>query len=126
MIQPKRVRSLLAPIAVLGAIALALASIPLFGVSQVGWSSWLYVLIPLAGALTGATHSIIVVLAQRIIPAGMGTASGMILGYLFVSGALGALLSGYLADLFGITMVFQLSAVIVLIAAGLALTLPKT
>lgn len=108
------------------AIALALASIPLYLVSVVGWSSWLFILIPLAGGLTGATHSIIVVLAQRMIPTGMAMASGMILGYMFTSGAVGTLMSGYLADLYGVPMVFQLSAVIALAAAGLALSLPKT
>ena len=108
------------------AIALALASIPLYLVSLVGWSSWLFLLIPLAGGLTGATHSIIVVLAQRLIPTGMAMASGMILGFMFASGAVGTLLSGYLADLWGVQMVFQLNAMITLVAAGLALSLPKT
>lgn len=107
------------------AIALALASIPLYLVSVVGWSAWLFLLIPLAGGLTGATHSIIVVLAQRMIPTGMAMASGMILGFMFASGAVGTLLSGYLADLYGVSMVFQLSALIALAAAGLALSLPK-
>ena len=38
-------------------------------------------------------------------------------------GAMGTLLSGYLADLWGITFVFRLSAVLALVAAGLALVL---
>jgi FSR family fosmidomycin resistance protein-like MFS transporter len=108
------------------AMALALASIPLYLVSVVGLSSWLLLLIPLSGGLTGATHSIIVVLAQRMIPTGMAMASGMILGFMFASGAVGTFFSGYLADLYGVPMVFLLSAVIALAAAGLALSLPKT
>ncbi len=108
------------------AIALALASIPLYLVSVVGWSPWLFVLIPLSGGLTGATHSIIVVLGQRMIPTGMAMASGMILGFMFASGAVGTFLSGYLADIYGVPLVFQLSALIALVAAGLALSLPKS
>ena len=108
------------------AIALSLASIPLYLVSVVGWSPWLFVLVPLSGGLTGATHSIIVVLAQRMIPTGMAMASGMILGFMFASGAVGTFLSGYLADIYGVPMVFQLSALIALVAAGLALSLPKS
>ena len=47
--------------------ALALASLPLFLIARVGWSPWLYLLVPLSGMLTGAVHSIIVVLAQRVV-----------------------------------------------------------
>ena len=53
------------------ALALLLASAPIFIMSQIGWSPWLYVLIPLAGAGTGSVHSIMVVLAQRITSGGM-------------------------------------------------------
>src|SRR6185503_5603942 len=49
------------------AIALLMAALPIFIMSQIGWSLWLYLLIPLAGAFTGAVHSIMVVLAQRMI-----------------------------------------------------------
>jgi FSR family fosmidomycin resistance protein-like MFS transporter len=75
---------------------------------------------------TGASHSIIVVFAQRLIPGGMGLASGLILGFMFSSGSVGALLSGFLADLWGVPFVFGLSAVLVVIAAGLALVLRET
>jgi FSR family fosmidomycin resistance protein-like MFS transporter len=107
-------------------LALALASVPLYLIGDVGWSLWLYLLIPVAGALTGATHSIIVVLAQRFLPNRMAFASGLILGFLFTSGALGTLLTGYLADLWGFPAVFHLNAAIALTAAVLALSLQKT
>ncbi|MEJ2599991.1 MAG: MFS transporter, partial [Anaerolineales bacterium] len=85
----------------------------------------LLLLIPLGGALTGAVHSIIVVLAQRKIPRGMATASGLILGFMFSAGALGTLLSGFLADHWGLASIFHLNALIVLAAAGLAFTLAR-
>jgi FSR family fosmidomycin resistance protein-like MFS transporter len=105
--------------------ALALASAPLFLFPDLGGSLWVYLVVPLAGLLTGAVHSILVVLAQRQIPGGMAFASGLILGFMFSSGALGTLFSGYLADLWGLPLVFHLNGLIALAAAGLALTLEK-
>ncbi len=106
------------------ASGLALASIPLFLISQVGWSPWLYLLVPLAGACTGSVHSILVVLAQRVIPGGMAMASGLALGFMFSAGALGTLLSGPLADTQGFAPVFQLTAGLVLVGSLMALGLP--
>ncbi|MBP1701199.1 MAG: major facilitator transporter [Chloroflexi bacterium] len=106
-------------------LSLFLAAIPLLVVSAIGWSPWLFVLLPLAGALTGAPHSIIVVVAQRWIRIGMALASGVILGFLFTSGAIGTLISGYLADILGFPMVFRLTALLALLAAFLTLLLNK-
>ncbi len=105
-------------------IALGLASVPLFLVGSVGWSPWLFLLIPLSGALTGATHSIIVVLAQRMIPSGVALASGLILGFMFTSGALGTLLTGFLADRWGLPPIFHLTGGIALAACALAASIP--
>lgn len=107
------------------AMALFLATVPLYLIPNVGWSPWLFLLIPTAGALTGATHSILVVLAQRFIPGGMALASGLILGFMFTSGALGTLLTGYLADVWGFSAMFHLNAGIALSAAVMALTLQR-
>lgn len=106
--------------------ALALASLPLFAISKAGWSPWLYVLVPLAGALTGSVNSILVVTAQRSIPGGMALASGMIYGFTFSAGALGTLLSGSLADAWGFPPVFQMTGILTLIAAGFSLFLTRT
>lgn len=107
-------------------IMLALASIPLFLISLVGWSPWLYLLIPLAGMLTGSVHSIVVVIAQGIVRGGMALASGLILGIMFSAGALGTLLSGPLADIRGFPLVFQMTAGLVLIASLVTLRLNET
>lgn len=108
------------------AVMLALATPPLFILSLIGWSGWVYVLTPLAGLLTGAVHSIIVVLAQRTIPAGSGLASGLILGFMFSAGALGTLLSGPLADAQGFIPVFQMTAGLTLAASLLTFQLRET
>lgn len=107
------------------ATALLLASIPIFIMSQIGWSPWLYVLIPLAGACTGSVHSIMVVLAQRIISGGMALASGLILGFIFSAGALGMLLTGPMAEARGFPTVLMMTAGLVLLASPLALMLKE-
>ncbi len=104
-------------------LALLLASAPLFLIARVGLSDWLYLLVPLSGALTGAVHSIVVVLAQRRLPMGMATASGLTLGFIFSAGALGTLLSGPIADAAGFPLVFMLTGGLVIIAAVLTLFL---
>jgi MFS family permease len=102
------------------AAALLFAAFPIYMMSQIGWSPWLYFLIPLAGACTGAVHSIMVVLAQRIISGGMALASGLILGFIFSSGALGMLLTGPLAENYGFPTVLIMTTGLVLLASPLA------
>ena len=104
---------------------LLLAAIPIYAVSLVGWSTWLYALVPLAGVFTGAIHSIMVVLAQRVIPGGMALASGLVLGFIFSSGALGLLYTGHLAELYGFPYVLTLTTGMVLVASPLALFLKE-
>lgn len=98
-------------------LMLALASIPLFSISLVGWSPWLFLLVPLSGLLTGSVHSIIVVIAQSVIRGGMALASGLTLGIMFTAGAFGTLLSGPLADAWGFPLVFRMTAGLVLVAS---------
>ena len=107
------------------ATALFLAAIPIYIMSQIGWSPWLYVLIPLAGACTGSVHSIMVVLAQRIISGGMALASGLILGFIFSSGALGMLLTGPIAENYGFPTVLIMTTGLVLLASPLAFMLKE-
>ncbi len=102
------------------ATALFLAAFPMFVISQIGWSPWLYVLIPLSGACTGAVHSIMVVLAQRAISGGMALATGLILGFIFSAGALGLLITGPLAEKFGFPTVLMMTTGLVLLASPLA------
>jgi len=102
------------------ATALLLSALPIYIISQIGWSPWLYVLIPLAGASTGSVHSIMVVLAQRMISGGMALASGLILGFIFSAGALGLLFTGPLAENYGFPTVLLLTTGLVLVASPLA------
>jgi FSR family fosmidomycin resistance protein-like MFS transporter len=113
------------PKRVVASLALLFSAGPIYLISQIGWSGWLFLLVPLAGAGTGAVHSIMVVLAQRIIPGGMALASGLILGFIFSSGALGLLYTGHLAELYGFPFVLTLTTGMVLVASPLALLLKE-
>ena len=104
---------------------LFLAVIPLALFPFFSDTDWVYIILPIAGSLTGASHSIIVVLAQRMMPGKTGTASGLVLGFTFTSGALGTLLSGYQADFAGFNVMFLTLAGFTLLAALLAVRLPK-
>jgi FSR family fosmidomycin resistance protein-like MFS transporter len=77
-----------------------------------------------AGALSGASHSIIVVLAQGLLPGSKALASGLILGLIFGMGAVGNFLIGWLAETIGLNIAFQLVAAAIVIASVLALALP--
>jgi FSR family fosmidomycin resistance protein-like MFS transporter len=89
--------------------SMLLATAPFLLVPVVGYSLWLYLLVMLAGGLNGAAYSVIVVMAQRLIPGGMGLASGLVLGFIFSAGALGVLVSGFIADMVGVQFVLYLS-----------------
>lgn len=107
------------------ALALFLAAFPIYIASQIGWSWWLFVLMPLAGVFTGAVFSILVVMAQRMLPGGMALASGLALGFIFSSGALGLLYTGPLAETRGFPFVLMMTTGLVLIASPLALMLKE-
>lgn len=78
----------------------------------------------LAGGLSGSSHSLLVVQAQGFIPGRKGLASGMILGFIFATGALGSLLIGSLSDRIGLAACFQLIAGITIFTGLLGLALP--
>ena len=56
-----------------------------------------------AGMLLMASFSVTVVYAQELLPRHLGLASGLALGLAFGTGGLGVALSGFLADLIGLT-----------------------
>ncbi len=89
-----------------------------------GWLAFPLAL--LTGGLLGAAHSILVVIAQSLLPLGKAFASGVTLGYLFGVGAMGAWGIGILAQTWGLNTVVQAGALLTVAAAFLALALPAT
>jgi FSR family fosmidomycin resistance protein-like MFS transporter len=84
---------------------------------------WIFVCALAAGLLNGASHSVLVTMAQRLLPGRASFASGVILGFMFAAGALGGYLSGLAADAVGLRPVLQSNAAIALAAALLTLAL---
>ena len=90
-------------------------------------NNWLaFPLALLAGGLTGAPHSIIVVIVQALLPGRKAMASGIALGFIFAMGAVANLGIGWLADLWTLPVAMQLGAGMALLSAVLALVLPPT
>lgn len=105
-------------------ITLLLGALPIFLLPLTD-SQIAYGLTVAAGALTGASHSLIVVMAQRIIPARKGFASGATLGFIFGTGAIGTLVIGALSDRLTLTVAFQIVGVVTFVTGVLALGLPS-
>lgn len=90
-------------------------------------NGWLAFLLALScGGLLGASHSILVVIAQALLPGRKALASGLTLGYIFGVGALAAWVIGVLADFWGLTSVIQAETGLGILAALLAVLLPST
>ena len=97
--------------------------VPLLLFPMAGSPAEFWILSILGGGLIGASHSIIVLMAQNRMPQRMGAASGLVLGFTFAVGAVGTLISGVIADLFGFSTLFFFLAVLTLTAAGMSLAI---
>lgn len=106
---------------VVGSLLLSVIPIGLF--PWFGPTAWTFVLTPLAGALIGASHALVIVHAQKLMPSRMGTASGMALGLTFAAGSLGTLVSGVQADHFGFSSMFLTTAALALLGGLLGLSM---
>ena len=81
----------------------------------------LYPVVFIAGALNGAPHSVIVVLAQALLPHRRALASGLTLGITGAGWALGSYLCGLAADIYPLDLVLQTNGVICVVSALLVL-----
>ena len=80
----------------------------------------------LTGAFLGAAHSILIVVAQALLPVRQGLAGGLALGYFFGIGALASFAIGSLADVWSLATVIQWGALPGFLAALLTLALPTS
>ena len=102
-----------------------LSSAPAFFLLPAFDGAFAFVLAIAAGGLSGGAHSIIVVLAQDLIPMRKGFASGAILGFIFGTGAVGSLIIGAVSDQIGLATTFQMVAFLIAAAGILSLFLPR-
>ncbi len=86
--------------------------------------AWRFIFLLLAGFFAGMPHSILVIMAQSLMPGRRGMASGLILGLMFFSGAIGSLVVGWLGDRIGLGFALQWTAVLPAIALAATLILP--
>lgn len=106
-------------------ITLFLGAIPLYFLPMYdGWSA--FGLVVLIGGLIGASHSILVVIAQGVLPGGKAFTSGVALGYIFGSGAIAVWIIGIGASYVGVGPMIQVGTVLSVVAAVLAYFLPST
>ncbi|HVS62822.1 MAG TPA: MFS transporter [Thermoanaerobaculia bacterium] len=80
----------------------------------------------LCGAFLGAPHSVLMVVAQDLLPVRRALASGLSLGFLFAMGAVGSWGIGALADRHGLVPMIQAGAIPALAVSALALLLPRS
>ncbi len=83
-----------------------------------------YILGPLLGVAIGASLPVTLVMAQSLIPSGLGLMSGVVLGFTFIAGAIGVGVSGIFADQLGLLQTMSINAVLPGFAAELAFFLP--
>lgn len=82
-------------------------------------------LLLLAGFFGGMPHSIVVLQVQALLPDRQALASGLALGFMFFSGAVGSYVVGVVADQVGLALTLQWSAFLMLAAGAAALWLPQ-
>lgn len=78
------------------------------------------------GILFGLSFSATIVLAQTLLPGNKGTATGLVMGLRFASGALGMVLTGWIADATSLNFALQSLAIVALGAGLCAWVLPAT
>jgi FSR family fosmidomycin resistance protein-like MFS transporter len=84
-----------------------------------------YVLGPLLGVAIGASLPVTLVMAQNLVPRGLGLMSGIALGFTFIAGAIGVGINGVIADQLGLLPTMTMNAFLPVAAAALAFLLPE-
>ncbi|MFD7520742.1 MULTISPECIES: MFS transporter [Paenibacillus] len=85
---------------------------------------WATVLLVLTGFIVFSSFSVTVVYAQTLIPGKVGMVSGLITGFAFGMGGIGALVLGNLIDAHGISLIMKLSSLLPILGI-LTLFLPS-
>ena len=79
----------------------------------------------LVGLLAASTAPLMLLMAQQLMAGRAGLASGLVLGIGFVAGAIGAPVTGAIADQVGLQAAMALQALIVVLTIPIAWTLPR-
>lgn len=88
---------------------------------------WAYIAVALiAGIMMNIPHSVLIIMAQRLLPKRKGMVGGAVLGLMFASGAATAGLASWIADWVGLPLVLSVIALLPIGAGLCALMLPST
>lgn len=99
----------------------------LFAFSLLHADGWLYAAAAIgAGIMLNIPHSILLIMAQRLLPKRKGMIGGAVLGLMFASGAAMAGLGSWIAEFVGLPVVLSTFALLPLGGAACALMLPST
>jgi|GEM_PF-1119106 len=103
-----------------------IASIP-FCYLMLGSDGWLFIVSALMAAFfLNMAHSILIIMAQALLPKNKGMMGGVVLGFMFASGAVMAWIAGLAADVWGLTEVMYALAFVPILAALSVFLLPRT
>ncbi|MDE3089713.1 MAG: MFS transporter [Chloroflexota bacterium] len=83
-----------------------------------------FLLGPIVGVAVGMSMPVTLVMAQNLVPRGLGLMSGVVLGFTFIAGAVGVGVNGVVADQVGLLPTMSFNALLPLAAAALAFFLP--
>jgi MFS transporter, FSR family, fosmidomycin resistance protein len=86
---------------------------------------WRFGLLVATGFFAGMPHSVLVILVQTLLPGRRAFASGLTLGLMFFSGAIGTYILGVVADEFGLATALQALIVLPLITIVGTLLMPR-
>jgi FSR family fosmidomycin resistance protein-like MFS transporter len=104
-------------------VSTAISGPALWLLFQVGGVS-VYLVGVVLGLTIGASAPVTLVMAQSLVPRGLGLMSGVVLGFTFIAGAIGVAVSGIVADQIGLLPTMSINAALPVIAAALAFLLP--
>lgn len=82
-------------------------------------------LLLMAGFFSGMPHSILILMAQSLLPGRQALASGLALGFMFFGGSVGSFVLGVIADNVGLANALRGTAALPLVAITATLFLPR-
>jgi len=107
---------------ILGTLVLSLPAILLFTMFP---GPWAFVSGALIGLLAASTAPLMLLMAQQLMAARAGLASGLVMGLGFVTGAVGIPINGAIADAIGLQRSLMTHVVLVIATVAIAWFLPK-
>ena len=106
---------------ILGTLVLSIPAILLFTLYPGPWAFGSAILI---GVLAASTAPLMLLMAQQLMAARAGLASGLVMGLGFVTGAIGVPINGAIADSIGLQKSLMSHVILVIITIGIAWFLP--